>query len=107
MLLHFKIKGFSDRRIADLLVEESKLEVIERICMWCLFLRELILVQQSLNPTCYMYSTYLVNESNPTTNKKIMVLGSNKSNWSRIEFDYCCVHASMGYARARLRVNNG
>ena len=44
-----------------------------------------------------MYSTYLGKcESNPTTNKKIMVLGSGPNRIGQgIEFDYCCVHASM------------
>tara|TARA_B100000965_G_scaffold128771_1_gene107216 strand:- start:438 stop:2021 length:1584 start_codon:yes stop_codon:yes gene_type:complete len=44
-----------------------------------------------------MYSTYEGNcESNPTTKKKILVLGSGPNRIGQgIEFDYCCVHASL------------
>ena len=62
--------------------------------------------------TCYMYSTYLGKcESNPTSNKKIMVLGSGPNRIGQgIEFDYCCVHASMamqeqGYESIMINCN--
>ena len=44
-----------------------------------------------------MYSTYEEEcESQPTNNKKIMVLGGGPNRIGQgIEFDYCCVHASM------------
>jgi carbamoyl-phosphate synthase large subunit len=44
-----------------------------------------------------MYSTYGSDcESNPSTNKKILVLGSGPNRIGQgIEFDYCCVHASL------------
>ena len=44
-----------------------------------------------------MYSTYGHEcESNPTKNKKILVLGSGPNRIGQgIEFDYCCVHASL------------
>ncbi len=47
--------------------------------------------------TAYMYSTYEEEcESRPTTNKKIMVLGGGPNRIGQgIEFDYCCVHASL------------
>ena len=47
--------------------------------------------------TCYMYSTYGGKcESNPTSKKKILVLGSGPNRIGQgIEFDYCCVHASL------------
>ena len=47
--------------------------------------------------TCYMYSTYGdVCESKPSSNKKILVLGSGPNRIGQgIEFDYCCVHASL------------
>ncbi|NCV41309.1 MAG: carbamoyl-phosphate synthase large subunit, partial [Betaproteobacteria bacterium] len=47
--------------------------------------------------TAYMYSTYEEEcEANPTTNKKIIVLGGGPNRIGQgIEFDYCCVHASF------------
>ena len=44
-----------------------------------------------------MYSTYDDEcESNPSSNKKILVLGSGPNRIGQgIEFDYCCVHASL------------
>jgi carbamoyl-phosphate synthase large subunit len=51
--------------------------------------------------TAYMYSCYEGNgdgecEAEPTTNKKIMVLGGGPNRIGQgIEFDYCCVHAAL------------
>ena len=47
--------------------------------------------------TCYMYSTYGDDcESSPSKSKKILVLGSGPNRIGQgIEFDYCCVHASL------------
>ncbi len=47
--------------------------------------------------TAYMYSSYDEEcESNPTKNKKIMILGGGPNRIGQgIEFDYCCVHASL------------
>ncbi len=47
--------------------------------------------------TPYLYSTYEEeSESEPTTRKKIMILGSGPNRIGQgIEFDYCCCHASF------------
>ncbi|MDP3374384.1 MAG: carbamoyl-phosphate synthase large subunit, partial [Hydrogenophaga sp.] len=51
--------------------------------------------------TAYLYSTYEGHgdgecEAEPTTNKKIMVLGGGPNRIGQgIEFDYCCVHAAL------------
>ena len=47
--------------------------------------------------TPYMYSSYEGEcESNPTTRKKVMILGSGPNRIGQgIEFDYCCCHASF------------
>ena len=47
--------------------------------------------------TAYMYSSYDEEcESNQTNNKKIMILGGGPNRIGQgIEFDYCCVHASL------------
>jgi len=46
--------------------------------------------------TPYLYSTYEEeDEAEPTTRRKIMILGSGPNRIGQgIEFDYCCVHAS-------------
>ena len=48
-------------------------------------------------PTAYMYSTYEQEcEANPSDRRKIMILGGGPNRIGQgIEFDYCCVHASM------------
>ena len=47
--------------------------------------------------TAYMYSSYDDEcESKPTDNKKIIILGGGPNRIGQgIEFDYCCVHASL------------
>ncbi len=47
--------------------------------------------------TAYLYSTYQQQcEANPTDKKKIMILGGGPNRIGQgIEFDYCCVHASL------------
>ena len=52
--------------------------------------------------TPYLYSTYeSEDESNPTTRRKIMILGSGPNRIGQgIEFDYCCCHASFALHEA-------
>jgi carbamoyl-phosphate synthase large subunit len=49
--------------------------------------------------TPYMYGTYeQVDESQPTPNKKVVILGSGPNRIGQgIEFDYCCCHAVFGF----------
>src|SRR5688572_28913038 len=50
--------------------------------------------------TPYLYSTYEEEcESRPTSAKKVIILGGGPNRIGQgIEFDYCCVHASMALA---------
>ena len=94
-----KEKGFSDNRIAKLLdTNESKIRQIrKKNNVMPIFRRVDTCAAEFATSTCYMYSSYGGScESNPTKNKKILVLGSGPNRIGQgIEFDYCCVHASM------------
>ena len=52
--------------------------------------------------TPYLYSTYEEeSEADPTTRRKIMILGSGPNRIGQgIEFDYCCCHASFALQEA-------
>jgi len=99
LLRRAKEFGFSDTQLGDLL---GKTESAVRA------LREelRILPVYKLVDTCaaefeaytpYYYSTYEEeDESRPGTKKKIMIIGGGPNRIGQgIEFDYCCVHASM------------
>ena len=51
--------------------------------------------------TPYLYSTYgQEDESEPTENRKIIILGSGPNRIGQgIEFDYCCVHAAFALSK--------
>src|SRR5690606_38434397 len=53
-------------------------------------------------PTAYFYSSYENEcEARPTTARKIMILGGGPNRIGQgIEFDYCCVHASIALKNA-------
>ncbi|MCT8591936.1 carbamoyl-phosphate synthase large subunit, partial [Glaesserella parasuis] len=52
--------------------------------------------------TAYLYSTYEEEcEANPSDRKKVMILGGGPNRIGQgIEFDYCCVHASLALREA-------
>ncbi len=94
-----KRKGFSDRRIANLM-GASETEVRQRrqaLGVRPVFKRVDTCAAEFATSTAYMYSTYEEEcESQPTNNKKIMVLGGGPNRIGQgIEFDYCCVHAAL------------
>jgi carbamoyl-phosphate synthase large subunit len=99
MLLTLKQKGFSDRRLAYLL-DSTEIEVRKTrhaMNVRPVYKRVDTCAAEFATTTAYMYSTYEEEcEANPTNNKKIMVLGGGPNRIGQgIEFDYCCVHASM------------
>ncbi|MBV8771734.1 MAG: carbamoyl-phosphate synthase large subunit [Deltaproteobacteria bacterium] len=94
-----KAMGFSDRRIAELRMSSEQAIAHRR--------REFGIAPvfktvdtcgaefQAFTP--YLYSTYEgEDESNPSSRRKIMILGGGPNRIGQgIEFDYCCVHASV------------
>ena len=94
-----KKKGFTDSRIAELIsIKESDFRDLRKeLNILPVYRRVDTCAAEFSTSTCYMYSTYADQcESNPTTNKKILVLGSGPNRIGQgIEFDYCCVHASL------------
>jgi len=98
-LQRIKEKGFSDNRIAELLgTNESEIRQLrKKNNVMPIYRRVDTCAAEFATSTCYMYSSYGGNcESLPSKNKKILVLGSGPNRIGQgIEFDYCCVHASM------------
>jgi carbamoyl-phosphate synthase large subunit len=94
-----KKKGFSDRRLAKLLktTEHEVRALRHAMNIRPVYKRVDTCAAEFSTDTAYMYSTYEDEcEAEPTTNKKIMVLGGGPNRIGQgIEFDYCCVHAAL------------
>ncbi len=98
-LWQLKRKGFSDRRLAQLLgVSEDDV----RGRRWALDVRPVYkrvdtCAAEFATSTAYMYSSYEEEcEARPSGNRKVMVLGGGPNRIGQgIEFDYCCVHAAL------------
>ncbi|NMM15286.1 MAG: carbamoyl-phosphate synthase large subunit [Rhodoferax sp.] len=97
-----KQKGFSDRRLArqlkttDTVIREKRLALGVRP----VYKRVDTCAAEFATDTAYLYSTYESEnsecEAEPTSKKKIMVLGGGPNRIGQgIEFDYCCVHAAL------------
>ena len=98
-LRDLKRKGFSDRRLAYLLdtTEGEVRKLRHSLNIRPVYKRVDTCAAEFSTATSYFYSTYEEEcESNPTKNKKVMVLGGGPNRIGQgIEFDYCCVHAAM------------
>ena len=98
-LRRIKQKGFSDRRIGKLLsVDEREVRDLRHsLSIRPVFKRVDTCAAEFDTNTAYMYSTYEEEcESRPSDREKIMVLGGGPNRIGQgIEFDYCCVHASL------------
>ena len=98
-MLFLKKKGFSDRRIAKLLkVKEDQVRARRHeLGIRPVYKRVDTCAGEFPTDTAYMYSTYEEeSEVNPSDRRKIMILGGGPNRIGQgIEFDYCCVHASM------------
>ena len=94
-----KRRGFSDKRIADVL---GTTESAVRERRWSLDIRPVYkrvdtCAAEFAASTAYMYSAYEEEcEAAPSDRKKILVLGGGPNRIGQgIEFDYCCVHAVL------------
>lgn len=99
IMLQLKQKGFSDKRLSQLLncSEKALKNKRELLKVKPVFKRVDSCAAEFDTQTAYLYSTYQLEcEANPTKNKKIMILGGGPNRIGQgIEFDYCCVHASL------------
>ena len=99
LMWSLKRRGFSDKRIADVMgVNETKV----REHRWSMNIRPVYkrvdtCAAEFAASTAYMYSAYEEEcEAAPSDRKKILVLGGGPNRIGQgIEFDYCCVHAVL------------
>ena len=94
-----KRMGFSDARLAELTFsDEAAMRHLRRtLGVRPVYKRVDSCAAEFATTTAYMYSTYEEEcEANPTDRDKIIVLGGGPNRIGQgIEFDYCCVHASL------------
>ena len=98
-LYRLKRKGFSDRRIGDVLGcgETAVREMRYELGLHPVYKRVDTCAAEFSTDTAYMYSTYEEEcEARPSARDKILVLGGGPNRIGQgIEFDYCCVHAAL------------
>jgi len=113
-VLRLKRKGFSDARLASLLgiSEESFRKRRHELAIRPVFKRVDTCAAEFASSTAYMYSTYEEEcEAAPSDRDKIVVIGGGPNRIGQgIEFDYCCVHASLamredGYETIMINCN--
>ena len=97
MLITAKKDGFSDKYLSQLLEIPEEDIRNRRIALGVEEAWEGVHVSGTEN-SAYYYSTYNAEDKNPVSEEKpkIMILGGGPNRIGQgIEFDYCCVHASM------------
>ncbi len=99
-----KQKGFSDKRLSEILNCTEEVFRNKRLSLDIkpVYKRVDSCAAEFDTETAYLYSTYQTEcEANPSDNKKIMILGGGPNRIGQgIEFDYCCVHASLALQKA-------
>lgn len=103
-LRRLKRKGFSDKRIAQLtnVSEKAVRDYRRSLNVLPVYKRVDTCAAEFASDTAYLYSTYEEEcEANPSKRKKVMILGGGPNRIGQgIEFDYCCVHASLALREA-------
>lgn len=98
-LRRLKRKGFSDKRIAQLVKsnESAVRNLRKSFNLHPVYKRVDTCAGEFKSDTAYLYSTYEEEcEAKPSDRKKIMILGGGPNRIGQgIEFDYCCVHAAL------------
>lgn len=111
-----KRKGFSDKRIAQLTKVSEKMvrDYRHTYAILPVYKRVDTCAAEFASDTAYLYSTYEEEcEAKPSDRKKVMILGGGPNRIGQgIEFDYCCVHASLalreaGYETIMVNCNPG
>ena len=115
-----KSMGFSDKKISELTLTSEKIVKQKRTALkvFPVYKKVDTCAAEFKSFTPYMYSTYQRNfsiktecEANPTTRKKIIILGGGPNRIGQgIEFDYCCCQASYalkdsGYETIMINCN--
>src|SRR5574337_151100 len=109
-----KALGFADRRLAELTGSQELTirDARKRMGIETTFKMVDTCGAEFVAYTPYLYSTYEQEcEANPTSRRKIMILGSGPNRIGQgIEFDYCCVHAAfalkeIGYETIMVNCN--
>src|SRR5450830_35165 len=107
-----KQKGFSDRRLAKQFKTTDSAIRAKRHALGVrpVYKRVDSCAAEFASNTAYLYSTYESSspfdtgsecEAEPTSRKKVMVLGGGPNRIGQgIEFDYCCVHAAFALREA-------
>ncbi len=113
-LRSWKRRGFSDRRLSQLLqvTEKQVRKWRHAAAIRPVYKRVDTCAAEFSTGTAYMYSTYEEEcEAAPEDKKKIIVLGGGPNRIGQgIEFDYCCVHAALalredGYQTIMINCN--
>ncbi|MEM7611917.1 MAG: carbamoyl-phosphate synthase large subunit [Pseudomonadota bacterium] len=103
-LRELKRRGFSDARIGKLAGCEESAVRAARVAAGIrpVYKHVDTCAAEFESDTAYLYSTYeQYCEAEPTDRKKIMILGGGPNRIGQgIEFDYCCVHASLALREA-------
>ena len=103
-LIDLKKKGFSDARIAHILnIKESDVRSYRyKHNVRPTYKRVDTCAAEFQTDTAYMYSSYDEEcEARPNDTDKVIILGGGPNRIGQgIEFDYCCVHASLALKEA-------
>lgn len=96
-LIHAKKNGFSDKYLSQILEVTEDAVRERRLSLGLCEAWEGVHVSGTQD-SAYYYSTYNAQDSNPVSDgkPKVMILGGGPNRIGQgIEFDYCCVHASL------------